>query len=79
MVVGDEVVVTELDHHANIDPWRAMASERGVVVKTVRMRPDDGQLDWDDLEAQVSGRTKVLAIGAASNALGVCPSIAFDP
>ena len=43
---GDEVVVTELDHHANVDPWRAMASERGVTVRVARLRPEDGQLDW---------------------------------
>ena len=73
---GDEVVVTELDHHANVDPWRAMASERGVIVRTVKMRPEDGQLDWDDLERQVGNRTKVLAIGAASNALGTINDVA---
>ena len=73
---GDEVVVTELDHHANVDPWRAMAAERGVTVKTVRMIPETGQLDWDDLERQVDGRTKVVAIGAASNALGTISDVA---
>jgi cysteine desulfurase family protein (TIGR01976 family) len=73
---GDEVVVTELDHHANVDPWRAMASERGVTVRVARMRPEDGQLDWDDLERQVNGRTKVIAIGAASNALGTINDVA---
>ena len=74
---GDEVVVTELDHHANVDPWRAMASERGVTVRSVKMRPEDGQLDWDDLRGQVSGRTRLVAIGAASNALGTINDIAL--
>jgi cysteine desulfurase family protein (TIGR01976 family) len=67
---GDEIVVTELDHHANVDPWRAVAKERGVTVRSVQMVTETGQLDWQDLEAKVNKRTKVLAIGVASNALG---------
>jgi cysteine desulfurase family protein (TIGR01976 family) len=67
---GHEIVVTELDHHANVDPWRALAKERGVSVQTVRMIAETGQLDWQDLEAKVNKQTKVLAIGVASNALG---------
>ena len=73
---GDEVVVTELDHHANIDPWRALARDRGVTVRTVRMVPETGQLDWADLERQLSPRTRLLAIGAASNALGTITDVA---
>jgi cysteine desulfurase family protein (TIGR01976 family) len=69
-VSGDEIVVTELDHHANADTWRALATERGVTVRTVRMRPETGQLDGDDLFAALTPRSKLLAIGAASNALG---------
>jgi cysteine desulfurase family protein (TIGR01976 family) len=67
---GDEIVVTELDHHANVDPWRQLAKERGLVVRTVRFRPETGQLDMDDLAAALGPRTRLLAIGAASNALG---------
>ena len=67
---GDEVVVTELDHHANVDPWRQLARERDLVVRAVRFRPDTGQLDMDDLAAVLGSRTRLLAIGAASNALG---------
>jgi cysteine desulfurase family protein (TIGR01976 family) len=67
---GDEIVVTELDHHANVDPWRALAEERGVTVHSVAMIRETGQLDWQDLEAKVGKRTRVLAIGVASNALG---------
>jgi cysteine desulfurase family protein (TIGR01976 family) len=73
----DEVVVTELDHHANVDPWREMARERGVTVRTARMIPESGQLDREDLQRQVSGRTKLLAIGAASNALGTINDVAW--
>lgn len=67
---GDEIVVTELDHHANVAPWQRLAQERGVTVRTVRMLPETGQLDWDDFETTVTTRTKLVAIGAASNALG---------
>lgn len=67
---GDELVVTELDHHANADPWRRLAKEHGLAVRTVRFRADTGQLDMEDLAAAIGPRTKLLAIGAASNALG---------
>jgi cysteine desulfurase family protein (TIGR01976 family) len=66
----DEIVVTELDHHANVAPWRSLERERGVKVRTVRMIPETGELDWDDFSRQLNGRTKLVAIGAASNALG---------
>lgn len=72
---GDEIVVTELDHHANVDTWREMARDRGLAVRTVRLIPGSGQLDWDDLRAQINGKTKVLAIGAASNALGTITDV----
>jgi cysteine desulfurase family protein (TIGR01976 family) len=67
---GDEIVVTELDHHANVAPWRRLAVEKGVTVRTVPMIRETGQLDWDELERSINARTKLLAIGAASNALG---------
>jgi cysteine desulfurase family protein (TIGR01976 family) len=67
---GDEVVVTELDHHANVDPWRQLARERGLVVRAVRFRAETGQLDARDLASALGPRTRLLAIGAASNALG---------
>ena len=73
---GDEVVVTELDHHGNVAPWTRLAAERGIVVKTVRMRPEQGVLDWADLEQSITPRTKLLAIGAASNALGTVTDVA---
>jgi len=67
---GDEIVVTELDHHANVAPWQALARERGLTVRVAKMQPESGQLDWDGLEQLVTQRTRLLAIGAASNALG---------
>jgi cysteine desulfurase family protein (TIGR01976 family) len=66
----DEIVVTELDHHANVAPWRALERERGVRVVTARMRTEDGTLDVEDLERKVNRHTRLVAIGAASNALG---------
>jgi len=67
---NDEILVTELDHHANIAPWRALEKERGVKVRMAKMIPETGELDWDDFSRQLNGRTKLVAIGAASNALG---------
>jgi cysteine desulfurase family protein (TIGR01976 family) len=73
---GDAVVVTELDHRANIDPWRALERERDVNVLEVRMIAETGELDWDDLNRCLADhRARVLAIGAASNALGTINDI----
>ncbi len=72
---GDEVVVTELDHHGNVAPWRALARERGVTLRVVRMNTETGQLDWQDLERKITGRCRLLAIGAASNALGTITDV----
>ena len=66
----DEIVVTELDHHANIAPWRRLAVERGVRLNVVRLIPETGALDWKHFEQLLNKRTRVVAIGAASNALG---------
>jgi cysteine desulfurase family protein (TIGR01976 family) len=67
---GDEIIVTELDHHANIAPWQRLGVERGVTVKIAKLMPDTGQLDWDSFEESLTKRTRLVAIGAASNALG---------
>jgi cysteine desulfurase family protein (TIGR01976 family) len=72
---GDEVVVTELDHQANVAPWEALTRERGVLVRIVGMVPETGELDWADLERAMGERPKMLAIGAASNALGTINDI----
>lgn len=72
---GDEIVVTELDHHANIAPWQALAIDRGVTVRTARMRTEDGTLDMDDLARQVNAKTRLVAVGAASNALGTISDV----
>lgn len=72
---GDEIVITELDHHGNVAPWRALEQERGVIVRLARMLPETGQLDWDHFTQQVNARTKLIAIGAASNALGTITDV----
>ncbi|HEX8635597.1 MAG TPA: cysteine desulfurase-like protein [Pyrinomonadaceae bacterium] len=72
---GDEIIVTELDHHANIAPWHALARERGAVVRTAKMLPETGALDWEDFESLLNERTKLVAVGAASNALGTITDV----
>ncbi|MGO9271514.1 MAG: cysteine desulfurase-like protein [Terriglobia bacterium] len=67
---GDEIVVTELDHHGNVAPWQAIARERGITLRTVKMVPAAGQLDGNDLQQAIGQSTRLVAIGAASNALG---------
>jgi len=67
---GDEIVVTRLDHDANVAPWLAIAEDRGATVRWLDIRPDDCTLDLDPLEAMVGERTRVVAVGLASNAVG---------
>jgi cysteine desulfurase family protein (TIGR01976 family) len=67
---GDEVIITELDHHANVAPWRALSIDRGIVVKSANLNCDASQLDYEHLASLVTGRTKLIAAGGASNALG---------
>jgi cysteine desulfurase family protein (TIGR01976 family) len=75
MTPGDEIVVTELDHHANIDPWKALASERGVVIRSLPLDPETGLLEVDGFPALLSERTRLVALGAASNAIGTLTDI----
>ena len=72
---GDEIIITELDHHANVAPWRILERERGVVLRVIKMLTRTGQLDWDDFTRQLNARTKLVAIGAASNALGTITDV----
>ena len=71
----DEIVVTELDHHGNVAPWRALERERGVRVQLARMNVDDGTLDLDDVERRITARTRLVAVGAAANALGTISNV----
>jgi cysteine desulfurase family protein (TIGR01976 family) len=72
---GDEIIVTELDHHANVDPWIQLARDRDLVIRTVPLIPETGQLDWDSFRNLISSRTRIVAIGGASNALGTVNDI----
>jgi cysteine desulfurase family protein (TIGR01976 family) len=67
---GDEVVVTRLDHDANVSPWVRAALDRGATVRHVGIHPEDCTLDLDDFRRQLSDRTRLVAVGCASNAVG---------
>ena len=73
---GDEVVVTRLDHEANVGPWRSAAADRGLVVRTVDIRPDDVTLDIEAFDAILHERPKLVAFGWASNAVGTINPVA---
>ena len=66
---GDEIVVTVLDHDANVAPWLAL-QEHGVVIRTVDVHPEDITLDMKDMRSKINERTKLVAVGYASNAAG---------
>jgi cysteine desulfurase family protein (TIGR01976 family) len=67
---GDEIVVTRLDHDANISPWLLAARDRGVTVRWVDIHPEDGTLNLDEFQKALEGRPRLVAFGYASNALG---------
>jgi cysteine desulfurase family protein (TIGR01976 family) len=70
MAAGDEIVVTGLDHHGNVDPWLRIAADRGLTIRTWEPRLDDCTLDLADLDRLLGPRTKLVAVGWASNAVG---------
>jgi len=72
---GDEIVVTTLDHDANVAPWRAL-EEKGVVIQQVDIREADCTLDLDDLKRKISSKTKLVAVGYASNMVGTINPVA---
>jgi cysteine desulfurase family protein (TIGR01976 family) len=67
---GDEILVTRLDHDANVSPWLAMAEDRGVTVRWAEIHDEDCTLDMADLAAKINSKTKLVAVGYASNAVG---------
>jgi cysteine desulfurase family protein (TIGR01976 family) len=73
MKPGDEIVVTALDHDANVSPWLVVAEDHGLVVRTAPLRVEDMTLDLDGLEALLTDRTRVVAFTLASNAVGSIP------
>jgi cysteine desulfurase family protein (TIGR01976 family) len=72
---GDEIVVTTLDHDANVAPWRAL-EERGMVVRQADIREEDCTLDLEDLKRKISEKTKLVAVGYASNIVGTINPVA---
>src|SRR5216684_3273905 len=72
---GDEIVVTTLDHDANVAPWRAL-EEKGVVIRQVDIRESDCTLDLDDLKRKITAKTKIVAVGYASNMVGTINPVA---
>jgi cysteine desulfurase family protein (TIGR01976 family) len=67
---GDEIVVTRLDHDANVSPWLQMAEDRGVTVRWAEIHDDSCTLDMADLASKINSKTKLVAAGYASNAVG---------
>ena len=72
---GDEIVVTVLDHDANVSPWLAL-QERGVVVRMIDVHPEDVTLNMEDMRAKINERTRLVAVGYASNAVGTINDVA---
>jgi cysteine desulfurase family protein (TIGR01976 family) len=72
---GDEVVVTRLDHDANVAPWLELAHDLDLVVRFADIHEDDATLDMNDLERQLSERTRVVAFPWASNAVGTITDV----
>jgi cysteine desulfurase family protein (TIGR01976 family) len=72
---GDEIVLTLLDHDANFSPWKAL-EEKGVTIRTVKFNEEDCTLDMQDLAAKIGERTKLMAVGYASNAVGTINNVA---
>lgn len=73
---GDEVIVTDLDHHANVDPWVALARDYGAVIRRVPLRDGKPELDLDAYRAMLSTKTKIVAVGLSSNAFGTINPVA---
>ena len=73
---GDEVVVTRLDHEANVMPWALVAQERGARVRWADVDVETGTLDMEDLRRKITPRTKIVAVGFASNATGTINDVA---
>jgi cysteine desulfurase family protein (TIGR01976 family) len=73
---GDEIVVTALDHDANVSPWRMMAEDRGLTLRMIDFDPATCTLDMADARAKITPQTKVVAVGYASNAVGTINDVA---
>jgi cysteine desulfurase family protein (TIGR01976 family) len=76
LTAGDEIVITALDHDANASPWQALSEERGVVIRIAEVDTATCTLDMADLRSKITERTKVVALGYASNAVGTINDVA---
>jgi cysteine desulfurase family protein (TIGR01976 family) len=72
---GDEIVLTRLDHDANFSPWQAL-EERGALIRVADIDIEDCTLDMDDLRRQITPRTRLIAVGYASNSVGTINDVA---
>jgi cysteine desulfurase family protein (TIGR01976 family) len=72
---GDEIVVTELDHRANVDPWITLARDRGAKVKFIKLNPETFTLKLDELEEVITPKTKLVAVGMSSNVTGTVTDV----
>jgi len=76
MKAGDEVVVSDMEHHSNIVPWQLQAQQRGIVVRHLPIS-DDGRLDVDGLEQHLTERTRIVSVAHVSNVLGTINPVAY--
>ncbi len=72
---GDEIVTTEIEHHADLIPWQELAREREAVLKFIPVDPKNGSIDLDDVRKAVGSRTKIVAVTAMSNVTGYMPPV----
>ncbi|WP_207956850.1 aminotransferase class V-fold PLP-dependent enzyme [Rubrobacter tropicus] len=73
---NSEIVVTELDHRANVDPWLIAAEEKGARARWIPVNPETLTLDLSDIEEKITSKTKLVAVGLASNAVGTVNDVA---
>lgn len=74
---GDEIIVSELDHDANVTPWVLLAQDLGLTVKKIRLDTASGRLDYDHFDSLLSGRTRLVCVGHASNLLGTVNDVGY--
>ena len=72
---GDEILITEMEHHANLVPWQQLCERTGATLRWLNVTPD-GRLDLDHLDAMITGRTKLVAVTHQSNVTGTIPPVA---
>src|SRR6202451_3740927 len=72
---GDEILITEMEHHANLVPWQQLCERTGATLRWLTVTPD-GQLDLDNLDSLITGRTKIVAVTHQSNVTGTIPPVA---